>query len=204
VCKEYFKHYPYEDREFCSRECKHKDMRKERATISCKRCSDSFEVVSGNEERRTFCSKDCYSDYISDNPEKFNLFQDGHSGYDSSPWQGKSLSENHRQKISETMKGITRSEEYIKQNLLGENHWNWQGGKSYEEYPKGRIRASNCFKCLNCGKSQEENISSCGKRLEVHHLNERKEDVSKSNLVPLCTECHTRHHNSDSFKLVIK
>lgn len=136
------------------------------------------------------------------------MFEEGHEGYDTSPWQGKELSEQHKQNISQGLKGLTRSDEYIEENLLGENHWNWQGGRSYEEYPtdfnpklKRGIRRRNCFRCKNCGKPQEDNIDEFGKKLEVHHLDEDKNNTGEDNLVALCTKCHSRHHNSDNFRI---
>jgi len=185
-------------------------MEKEKISLECSLCGNKFKVVRTQSDRRSFCSQKCYSEHISDNPEKFNLFEEGHDGYDSSPWQGKNLSESHKQNISKGLEGLSRSEEYIEENLLGDNHWNWQGGKSYEEYPstfnpnlKRQVRKSNCFRCGNCGRIQADNVDEHGKRLEVHHLDEDKENNLEDNLVPLCTKCHSRHHNSDNFRLDI-
>lgn len=186
----------------------HKD-KNSKVEVSCKVCGKVFdEVYPSVKDKYSYCSSECRKKHFNNNSEKFNLFEEGHEGYDTSPWQNKELSEEHKKSISDGLQGLKRSEEYVKQNLAGENHWNWQGGKSYEEYAstfnpmlKRKIRKNNCFRCKNCGKPQHDNIDECGKKLEVHHLDEDKDNNSEDNLIPLCTECHTRHHNSSGFKL---
>jgi len=194
----------WSSRDFCSRECGYDFRRKERVEIECPGCGDNFEVLESEEERRTFCSDDCYSADLSENSHKYSsLFEQGHDGYDTSPWEGKSMSEEHRQAISDALKGISRSEEYIQNNLSGESHWNWQGGKSYTEYPaafnsalKRQVRERDGYECVNCGLTQQECLDEHGKKLAVHHVDGDKSNTSLDNLVSLCTSCHTNHHNS--------
>jgi len=189
---------------FCSRECSYEFRRKERVKKECPVCEEKFEVLETQKDRRTFCSNECYSTDLSNNSERYSsLFEKGHDGYDSSPWQGKTFSEKHCQAISEALQGISRSEEYIKENLEGENHWNWQGGKSFVDYPssfnsslKRKVRMRDGFECVNCGLSQDECVDEHGKKLAAHHVDGDKSNTSLSNLVSLCTSCHVKHHNS--------
>jgi len=70
-----------------------------------------------------------------------------------------------------------------------EGHWNWQDGKSFEEYPieweeKRRLAIRYWGNiCHVCGS--KENIC-------VHHINYDKEDCRIMNLIPLCRSCHTK------------
>jgi len=207
----------WSEKKFCSRDCHYDHQRKERTEKECPVCGDNFEVYKNKEERRTFCSNECYSKDLSNNSDKYSsLFEEGHEGYDTSPWQGKTFSDEHRQAISEALTGITRSEQYIEENLSGESHWNWQGGKSFTEYPssfnatlKREVRDRDDFECVNCGRSQEDCVDEHGKKLAVHHVDGDKSNLSKENLVSLCTSCHVNCHNSglelsidDSFKKV--
>ena len=72
-------------------------------------------------------------------------------------------------------------------------HPNWQGGKSFEEYPvtfseelKERIRCRDRHKCRLCGKDSDYK----GRRLQVHHIDYDKSHCEESNLVTLCTSCN--------------
>lgn len=78
---------------------------------------------------------------------------------------------------------------------LGNNHPNWQGGKSFEEYGKEfdsslkeQIRFRDHYECQNCGCSQLEN----GKQLDAHHKDYNKKNNILTNLIALCKSCHTK------------
>ncbi len=114
------------------------------------------------------------------------------------PWnKGKQCSIEHRKKLSESHKGyIMPISQRIKIGLAekGENHWNWQGGKSREGYSvcwtrqlRNLIRKRDNYNCQICGS---------GKRpLDVHHIDSNKENNHSQNLVTLCRSCHTKFHN---------
>jgi hypothetical protein len=74
-----------------------------------------------------------------------------------------------------------------------ENHWNWQGGKSFEQYPEEwtkelrlSIFARDNYTCSHC------NIR--GGSLVVHHEDENKHNCFPTNLTTLHRSCHGRHH----------
>jgi len=139
-----------------------------------------------------------------------------------SPWYGKKFSEEHKQKISEgckkadigaKLRGRKLSEEHKKNISLankgelnyfygkrycGKDNYFWEGGRMKRPYGLGwttilkeSIRARDNFKCQKCGVPQEE----CDVKLCVHHKNQVKTDLNPSNLVSLCTQCHTLIHN---------
>lgn len=88
----------------------------------------------------------------------------------------------------------------------GENHPNWQGGKSFEPYCnkfddpfKMRVRTYFNHKCVECGKTNYEN----GRNLDVHHVIYDKgiccngDDVKDRLFVPLCVSCHSKTKTKD-------
>lgn len=90
-------------------------------------------------------------------------------------------------KISTTLMG----------KYCGENHPNWQGGKSYEPYcPKWtedlrrRIRAFFDHMCVCCGKTTEENTEE----LSCHHVSYDKMVCCNDMPARFAALCH-RHHN---------
>lgn len=75
------------------------------------------------------------------------------------------------------------------------NHFNWQGGLSFEEYGmefdsalKETIRQRDGYKCKKCGCSQLEN----GRQLDVHHIDYNKRNNKLNNLISLCVRCHRK------------
>jgi len=87
--------------------------------------------------------------------------------------------------------------------LSGKNHWNWQGGKSFEAYGiefnedlKEVIRNRDRRKCQICEKTELE----CGEKLSVHHIDHNKHNNKINNLVSLCRSCHIKVHNNKDYK----
>lgn len=87
----------------------------------------------------------------------------------------------------------------VKPNMRGPKHFRWNGGSSMTRTPyapgftervKVRIRQRDGYRCRNCGTRPQRL-----KLLVVHHLDGRKVDHSPSNLVTLCSPCHSRHHH---------
>lgn len=102
---------------------------------------------------------------------------------------GRKFSEEHRAKISTAKKG---------RQCLSENN-NWRGGVSFIPYPLGwsktfkeQIRYRDGYRCQLCGMPETEN----GKRLDVHHIDYNKTNLSEKNLISLCVRCHRKtNHN---------
>ncbi len=71
----------------------------------------------------------------------------------------------------------------------GENNPNWQGGKSFDPYPKTwtsrlrkEIRARDNNRCMRCGRAREEFKQA----LSVHHIDANKDNCNYNNLISLC------------------
>jgi hypothetical protein len=107
--------------------------------------------------------------------------------------KGKSLSEETRRKVSKSRKGKCK----------GVENPNWNEGSSFGKYCpkfnnefKERVRAFFGYICVVCKRSQEEN----GRRLNVHHVNYRKEACCDEDIprhfVLLCDSCHANSNNN--------
>ena len=103
--------------------------------------------------------------------------------------QGQKFSEEHTKKLSESKKKFYKE----KGNIIGfqprENHWNWQGGKSFISYPltwtkklRDKIRKRDNYICQICGEYGNH----------VHHLDYNKENCNLDNLCVLCSVCHSK------------
>ena len=83
-------------------------------------------------------------------------------------------------------------------NFISENHHNWQGGKSFEKYPrefnkklKDFIRKRDNYICQKC-YIFEENLEGLRKKLVIHHIDYYKQNCKKDNLITLCHRCNSK------------
>ena len=117
---------------------------------------------------------------------------------------GHKLSKEQQQRKIKSRKWYRPSEETkskMKKAKLGEKHWNWQGGKSFEPYGlefnedlKEVIRNRDRRKCVICEKTELEN----GEKLTVHHIDYEKLNNNPNNLISLCHSCHSKtNYNKD-------
>lgn len=108
-------------------------------------------------------------------------------------------SEETRQKIGASQKGkILSCETRVKMSLAqrGEKHPNWQGGLTDQSYCekwtpelRERIRAFFEYRCIVCGKSQDENK----RLLPCHHVEYDKRACCSPGdwkFATLCSKCH--------------
>ena len=103
-----------------------------------------------------------------------------------------------KQQISQKNTGRVLSKETrekISIAFTGENHPNWLGGSSYQEYSfkftqrlKEKIRIRDNHICQICSKSQKEN----GRKLDIHHIDYDKTNCNNNNLLSLCKSCHMK------------
>ena len=116
--------------------------------------------------------------------------------------KGKKQTKETRKKISESLKGNKRSLGCIpwnkgKEHMVGENHPNWKGGKSFEPYSKDfteklkeQIRKRDNYICQKCGKSQLEELKQLKQRLAIHHIDYDKKNCNSNNLITMCCSCN--------------
>lgn len=163
-----------------------------------------------------------------------HTFRKGHKGY--KPWLGKKRSKETKDKLSNALKGRKLSQETRKKMSLarkgkpqpwhrgrkltkshkekigrkGEDHWNWQGGKSlvndrhdssrYKEWRR-KVYEKDGYTCQMCSvKKIGENVT-----LNAHHVVGWMESIELryevGNGLTLCVPCHIRmHHGKVSIK----
>jgi len=119
--------------------------------------------------------------------------------------KGMKYSEEARKNMSESKIGIKHwnwgkkssieSRKKMSVAQSGEKSHAWQGGLSYEEYPKyfnrmlkRYIRDRDNHTCLECGRLESE----IGRKLHIHHIDYNKFNCDSNNLISLCTSCHSK------------
>ena len=117
-------------------------------------------------------------------------------------------SEETKKKMSKSHKGKVFSAEHkskISKTHKGEKHPNWQGGKSFELYStdwaddlRESIRKRDNYVCRECGIHQDE-LDGLHKKLDVHHIDYNKHNLSPENLVTLCKSCHAKTNFNRDF-----
>jgi len=82
-----------------------------------------------------------------------------------------------------------------KTKQCGENHYNWQGGLSFEPYGiefndelRSQIRERDNHTCQECQHTEKQ----LGCILDVHHIDYDKKNNSPENLISLCRSCHSQ------------
>ena len=122
--------------------------------------------------------------------------------------KGKKLSEEHKEKISKTLKEW-KGQTYhfikgmkwnkISKNRQGEKNPNWKGGISklpysvdWTETLKRSIRERDNYICQKCSIYQDELNNGQIKKLDIHHIDYDKQNCNPNNLITLCRRCNTK------------
>lgn len=144
----------------------------------CHNCGKTLQRHPSEFENKAYCSKKCESEWRSKNwpgTDKIANFE------------GMSHTEATKQHMSE----ITNKDHRSSKNP------NWRGGRSFEPYPpafnsrlKEYIRDLDNRTCQLCGVD-ESNIDG---KLNVHHIDYVKNNLSIMNLISLCRSCHSKTH----------
>jgi hypothetical protein len=168
--------------------------------FACKTCGVEFERSSKNKHRNKYCSQECF--------HKTNVGPNHHRhktkivmvctqcglSYDLTP----SLAA--RDHTWGNFCSVECKAKWQGNHINGENHPQWEGGKSYEPYCplfndtfRERVRWFFNNTCQLCGVFQRN------PKLHVHHVDGNKQtccDESPKVFVPLCLSCHSKvRHN---------
>jgi len=155
----------------------------------CKNCGKEFEKYRG-----IFCSVACR--------------HKGMSGKNSPTWNGGEVKCKCKNcgKVFSLMPSLLKSGqgvfcsrkcmgEWNSKYRIGENSYNWLGGKSFEPYGiefnkklKEQIRKRDNYTCQECGIKQTELKT----KLSIHHIDYDKKNNNPNNLIALCTSCHMK------------
>lgn len=117
----------------------------------------------------------------------------------------------YRKHMKQVHKGKKQSEESNRkrsESLRLNKHPNWQDGRSFEPYPLGwtktykeQIRFRDKYTCQICGCSETE----CRRKLDIHHINYDKKNITPKNLISLCRSCHMKtNYNKQYWKKILK
>jgi len=146
--------------------------------------------------------KDNHGDFSGENHPMFGKHQTEETRQkQSNSMKGRIVTEETRQKLSKVRKGITVSEETRKKQSeahRGELAYNWQGGKSFEEYPiefkqikKSILKRDNyTCQCPDC--EHKSNL------LDAHHIDYNKKNNNPENLITLCRSCHAKTNGKNN------
>ncbi len=103
---------------------------------------------------------------------------------------------------SETIKKMLGKRKYH----YGKDH-HWFKPDRKRNYPLGwtdtlkrAIRERDNYKCQRCGVPQEE----CQRQLDVHHKDGIKENCNPSNLISLCSKCHSQIEHNPKYQGELK
>jgi len=200
---------------YCSKECyfeyrrksftdgKPMGKKKKIYKFICKSCGKEFERNGHDKHNNKFCSCEC--------SQKFRSGRN-HQGYNKETIRCAECGNEILRVPSRIGKvkswGAFCSHDckakWMSKHIRGENHPQWQGGKSFEPYCplfnksfKERVRAFFDYTCQLCGDPQGK------EKLHVHHIVYNKQtccDESPKMFVPLCRSCHTKtNHNRDDY-----
>ena len=190
-------------RKFCSKKC-HYDVGRVEAV--CKNCGKTFLAHKYRKDSIEFCGQNCYSEYRKKFPEQYSGFKKGHKPYITTPWLGKKLSEEHKEKISKANKGQVKP--WLSERMSRDKHWNWRGGvtpelqkirhsKEYDAWRFAVYKRDN-YTCQHCKKKCR------GREIVAHHLKNfkdfPKERFMISNGITLCRKCHKIVHKEIGVK----
>ena len=134
---------------------------------------------------KKYCSRECYLKYYI------------------SPGKGKKLSDEHKNKLSLAKIGKASKKKGMRfDNLSGENHWNWKGGRFINNQGYVIIRNRyhpNADKNGNVSEHRLEMEKKIGRLLDktevVHHINEDKRDNRIENLMLFKNrKAHNEYH----------
>ena len=110
--------------------------------------------------------------------------------------KGKKMSEEWKLKLSKSHLGNKLTIEHRKKlsiALSGSKSFLWKGGIYNSKYPKifnnilkQRIKERDNYTCQRCGEKN--------KRLDIHHIDENKNNNNQENLITFCISCHQKIH----------
>jgi len=175
---------------FCSVECQTKHQILPKEIVKCKECNIELKVLPSRlkDNRGRFCSKICHDKWMSVNTsgENGSFYGRKHTTESKNkmgrrglnhPNYGKSLPPEQRKKLSVIKMGELNPA-YI--------HGNYKAPYCYVFTGPGGVRIRALlfadYKCEECGKTNEQNISECGKSLVVHHGYFRKMSCCETEL----------------------
>lgn len=164
-------------------------------TFTCQQCGKEFSARSMKSLTRKYCSSQCSG--TARGPQQTCL-------------KGPAIPRTCKQCGKEFTTQFTRKRDFCSDKCYrkfstGENHPRWKGDARVKKDPRDfrwirlarKIRKRDSYTCQHCGKYQKGRPA-----LHVHHIIPRKlfgsnlqSADSPSNLISLCSSCHTKEEN---------
>ncbi len=160
------------------------------AWSECKNCGRKFSLTltDKNRGRGSFCSQKCAQDFMKKKNHPC--------------WKGRYVlicpvcNASFLVPLGRVKTRITCSKQcykiHLSKKLSGDVTHLWKGGKSREPYPikfnnylKEKIRKRDQYRCRVCEKSYT-------RKLDIHHIDYDKDNLSENNLISLCRSCHRK------------
>jgi len=86
------------------------------------------------------------------------------------------------------------------------NNPNYKHGLGNLPYPlefnenlKEYIRDRDNYKCQNCNKSQEQELTQIKRKLGIHHIDYNKYNCKENNLITLCLKCNLKANSNRDY-----
>ena len=156
----------------------------------CQQCGKK-ELVSLSRSKRPFCSQECYRQWMLENPEKTNRYNNGITLKKYYCKCGKEIC------LLNWKFGNKRCRKCHYKFAVGKNHPKYKDGTGREPYDfdftpklKEQIRKRDNYECQFCGMTEEEHLKKYHKVLEVHHKDHNRKNTKRSNLITTCKKCN--------------
>jgi DNA-directed RNA polymerase subunit RPC12/RpoP len=183
-CGKVFLCYPSDVGNYCSRDCHNKSQIKA-IVKECEYCGKSFITIpyEVNKGCGRFCSQDCYHKYnCGDSSHRYqNIYL---------------ICMNCGKKFKTNQFKLNNGRKYCSKkcqlkHMKGVNHHSYIHGESIQKYcykfdgvngVRKRSLAFFNYKCIECGKTNDQNKLQTGKSLSVHHIYYRKMSCCENEL----------------------
>jgi len=191
------------NKKFCDFECYRNYKLNDVYELNCKCCDKKIRIIKWRYEKSKyklfFCSNKCKGKYFSKekNPNYGNhqIKLEVRKGKYVKCYNCDNLIYTKPCEVKEIEKGkkVFCCWDCKVEYERGENASNWKGGLSFIIYPrefnyylKNKIRKRDKYICQKCGIKQDK----LNKKLDIHHIDYIKSNISSDNLVSLCRSCH--------------
>lgn len=83
--------------------------------------------------------------------------------------------------------------------LTGELANQWKGGTWHKGYPTAfnrrirmNIRERDNYTCQGCGITEDKIVEKFGRKLSIHHIDHKRDNLSYTNLITVCYKCNNQ------------
>lgn len=163
---------------FCDKKCMAKYNRK-REEVNCKNCGETIEKILSEIKPNNFCNKKCSAEYLEKTIEM----------------SCEECGEKVTRRPSTAGSKAFCSKECQLDNMTNESEREYP--QEFNKKLKRKIRKKDLQTCQICGIANEKCREKYGAQLDIHHMDEDKNNNSINNLTALCRSCHGSMRNQE-------